>query len=255
MIRAMAFDLDGTLVQTEKLKALSYAIAAQRLRGLAVPDPRAIEAYREIVGSSRDVASRHVMEHIGIQPELSKLMSEYSASEPWEVLAAMRAAIYSEMVADSQVIRNNSWPHTVDLLRMAKENGCRTALATMSARKEAVHVLKALDLETSLDVVLTREEVQRPKPDPEIYFLAADKLGVQPEEFLALEDSPNGVRAAKAAGMNVIAVATPFTIASLHSNEVLKHDWVVHDPNDLLDVVRQRIAEHNRTAHREAEQT
>ena len=250
MIRAMAFDLDGTLVQTEKLKALSYAIAVQRLRGLAVPDPRAIEAYREIVGSSRDVASRHVMERVGIQPELSKLMNEHSASEPWEVLAAMRVAIYSEMVADSQVLRDNRWPHTVDLLRMAKENGCRTALATMSVRKEAVHVLEALDLEDSLDIVVTREDVQQPKPDPEIYLLTARKLRLSPEEFLALEDSPNGVRAAKAAGMNVIAVATPFTIAGLHSSQLLEHAWVVHDPNELLDVVRNRIAEHNRTAHR-----
>jgi phosphoglycolate phosphatase-like HAD superfamily hydrolase len=56
MIRTIVFDLDGTLVQSEKLKAQSYAIAAQRLRGLPEPDARAVEACREIVGSSRDVA-------------------------------------------------------------------------------------------------------------------------------------------------------------------------------------------------------
>ncbi len=50
LIRAIMFDLDGTLVQSEKLKAQSYAIAAQRILGLPEPDPRAIEAYREIVG-------------------------------------------------------------------------------------------------------------------------------------------------------------------------------------------------------------
>lgn len=58
MIRAVIFDLDGTLVQSEKLKAQSYAIAAQQLLSLPEPDPRAIEAYRKIVGSSREVASR-----------------------------------------------------------------------------------------------------------------------------------------------------------------------------------------------------
>jgi HAD superfamily hydrolase (TIGR01509 family) len=142
----------------------------------------------------------------------------------------MRTRTYNEIVADPQVLRDNQWPHTVGLLRVAKDTHCRTALATMSYRKEALHVLRALDLERSLDVILTREDVQQAKPDPEIYLLAAEKLGVQPQDCLVLEDSPNGVRAAVAAGTNVIAVATPFTIAGLHSSQVLDHAWVVHDP-------------------------
>lgn len=68
MIRAFMFDLDGTLVQTEKLKALSYAVAVQRLLGLSQPDHRAVEAYREIVGASRDIASRHIMEKLELEP-------------------------------------------------------------------------------------------------------------------------------------------------------------------------------------------
>ena len=83
----------------------------------------------------------------------------------------------------------------------------------MSYRKEAMHVLNSLQLEDTLDVVLTREDVTNPKPNPDIYLLGAEKLGVPPEECLVLEDSPSGVRAGVAAGMNVVAVATPFTIA------------------------------------------
>ena len=60
------FDLDRTLLQSEKLKAQSYAVAAQRTLGLSEPDPRAIEAYREMVGSARDVASRHIMNRLGL---------------------------------------------------------------------------------------------------------------------------------------------------------------------------------------------
>ena len=249
MIRSIMFDLDGTLVQSEKLKALSYAIAVQRIRGLPEPDARAIEAYREIVGAARDVASRHIIDSLGLESDLRPMIDQYSASEPWEMLTAMRERIYDEMVADPQVLRDNQWPHTVGLLRVARERFCRTALATMSYRKEALHVLRALDLEGSLDVVLTRGDVQQPKPDPEIYLLAAQKLGVSPGECLVLEDSPTGVRAGVAAGMNVVAVATPFTIAGLHSSDVLEHAWVVHDPGSLVEVVEARIAEHNRTAH------
>lgn len=249
MISAIMFDLDGTLVQSEKLKALSYAMAIQRLRRLPEPEARAIEAYREIVGAARDVASRHVMESLQLEPELQPLTADYGVSEPWEVLSAMRKEIYDDMVADPQVIRDNQWPHTIGFLRVARETGCRTALATMSHRNEALHVLRSLDLEQYLDEVLTREDVAQPKPDPEIYLLAAERLGVDPKDCLVIEDSSNGAQAGVAAGMNVIAVATPFTIAGLHSSNVLEHTWVVHEAEKLVDAVRDRIAEHNRTGH------
>ena len=54
-----------------------------------------------------------------------------------------------------------------------------------------------------------------------------------------LEDLPNGVQDGVSAGMNVIAVATPFTISGLHSSQVLNHAWMVHDPEELLDLVRE----------------
>ena len=249
MIRAIMFDLDGTLIQSEKLKAQAYAIAAQQLLGLSEPDGRAIEAYREIVGASREVASRHIMERLGLEAELRPLMAEYGASEAVGVLTAVRTAIYDSMVADPQVIRDNQWPHTVGLLRVARDTFCRTALATMSYRSEVAHVLSSLDLERTLDLVLTREDVEQPKPDPEIYRLAARKLNVAPQDCIVIEDSPNGVRAGVAAGMNVVAFATPFTIAGLHSSQALEHSWVVHDPDQLLEVVSQRVTEHDRTGH------
>ena len=192
MINAIIFDLDGTLVQSGKIKAQSSAIAVQRMRGLAEPEPRAIEAYREIVGSAWEAATRHVIE-ICLEYESRPLMAQHGAKEPWEALAGMRTEIYDNMVEDPQVLRDNQWPHTIGLLRVIRERFCRTALATMSYRKEALHVLRSLELEDSLDEVLTSGDVQNPKPDPEIYLLAAQKLEVDPQCCLLLEDSPNGV--------------------------------------------------------------
>ena len=249
MIQAIVFDLDGTLVQSEKLKAQAYAMAVQSLRGLSEPDPRAIEAYRTIVGASREVAAQFVMDQLDLEPDLRPLMAEYGASEPHEVLSKIRTAIYNDIVADPQLLRDNQWPHTVGLLRLAKETGCRTGLATMSYRNEADHVLRALDLERSLDLVLAREDVGNPKPDPEIYLLAAKRLELLPEELLVVEDSPNGVRAAVAAGTNVIAFATPFTAAALHETKVVGHDRILHESDKLLDMVRRVIEEHERKVH------
>jgi beta-phosphoglucomutase-like phosphatase (HAD superfamily) len=197
MIRAFLFDLDGTLVQTEKMKALSYAQAVQRLRGLPQPDERAVTAYREIVGASREAASRHIMARLELEPELRPLIPQYDASEPWQVLAAMRLAIYSGMVADPQVLRENQWPHTVNVLRRAREMGCATALVTMSKHSEVMHVLDALDIAELVDLIITADDIRQGKPDPEGYLLAAERLHVTPGECLVLEDSVNGVRAAR----------------------------------------------------------
>jgi len=201
------------------------------------------------VGASRDGASRHLMDRLELGPDLQPLLAEYGVSEAWEVLSGMRKEIYDDMVANPQVLRDNQWPHTIDFLRVARETSCRTALATMSYRKETMHVLQSLGLAQYLDEVLIREDVTNPKPDPEIYLLVAQRLGVEPRDCLVIEDSPNGARAGVAAGMNVIAVATPFTASRLHSSQVVEHTWVVHESDNLAEVVRDRIAEHNRSAH------
>ena len=249
MIRAFVFDLDGVVVQSEKLKAQAYAITVQRLRGLSEPDLWAVEAYRTIVGASSEVAAQFVIDELGLAPDLAPLMEKYGVSQPWQALTEMRTAIYNEMVADPQVLRDNQWLHTVGLLWLAKESGCRKGLATSSYHDMTFHVLRAFDIERSLDLVLTREDVQKPKPDPEIYLLAAQRFELPPEEMLVVEDSANGVRAAVAAGMNVIAFATPFTVKVLHESKVLDHKWILHESDKLLHMAQRVIREHGRNVH------
>lgn len=242
MIKAVIFDLDGTLVQTEKIKAQAYAEAVQKLRHLAQPDSQAIDAYREIVGAARDVASRHVMEKLRLEKELRPLMDKYRVSQPWEVLTAMRVAIYSRTIANPETIRQNRWPYTLDLLGIAKEQACLTGLATVSRRSEALQILRALDIEYLFNVIVASEDVKNFKPDPEIYLLAAQRLNVSPAECLVIEDSPNGVQSAAAAGMQVVALATPFTFYGLHSRKIyqtLEHDRIVHRPEKLVETVRR----------------
>ncbi len=246
MINAVLFDLDGTLVQTERLKAEAYGLAIQRIRNLPEPETRTADYYREVVGSTREQVSRFLMERFDLEAELHALRPEHDVSEPWEVLTNMRPSIYNEMVADPQVLRDNQWPHTVGLLKAVKDQPCLTGLATSSRRTEAMHVLRSLEIESLIDVVLTADDVEKHKPDPEVYLLAASRLAVEPQDCLVIEDSPAGVRAASAAGMNVVAVATPFTLAGLHVKEVVDHAWIVHEPTELVEVVQQRIAAHNR---------
>ena len=138
MIQAVVFDLDGTLVQSEKLKAEADAIAVQRLRGLPEPDPQAIEAYQSVVGASREVAAQFVMDQLGLEPELRPLMAQYEASEPWQVLTAMRITIYKDMVADPQVLRDNQWPHTISLLRLVVEEPAHYFIMVLAVLRTAL---------------------------------------------------------------------------------------------------------------------
>lgn len=247
MIRAFLFDLDGTLVQTEKMKASSYAMAVQRLKGLDEPDQRAIEAYREIVGATQEFASRHVTEKLNLENDLQSLTRQYGVSEPWEVLRAMRMEIYYEMVAAPQALRDNQWPYTVELLRISSET-CLVGIVTGSPRQAVLHVLHSLGMEALINLIVAGDDVKKGKPDPESYLLAAEKLGVSPEECLVLEDSVNGVKSALAAGMNVIAIATPFTNAGLHTSEIVEDCQIVHTPDKLAETVRHTIEEHGRNA-------
>jgi len=244
MIRAFLFDLDGTLVQTEKMKALAYAMAVQRLKKLDQPDERAIEAYKEIIGAQQNVASEYIMNKLGLENDLRPLIQSYDAETPALVIRRMWTEIYPGMVADPKVLKDNQWPYTVDLLREASKT-CFIGIVTGSPRNAVLHVTHSLAIETNIDIIVSGDDVKQGKPNPESYLLAKDKLEVLPEECLVLEDSVNGVKSAKAAGMNVIAIATPFTDAGLHADQIVEDCQIVHEPEKLVETVRHTIEEHS----------
>jgi beta-phosphoglucomutase-like phosphatase (HAD superfamily) len=101
--------------------------------------------------------------------------------------------------------------------------------------------LNALSVQDQFNVVLAREDVECPKPDPEIYRLAAQRLEEHVDECLVVEDSPIGVQAAVDAGMHCIGVATPFTREGLHTQQGLAQEWIVDDPATLPAVVERLI--------------
>ncbi|MDJ0754576.1 MAG: HAD family phosphatase [Ardenticatenaceae bacterium] len=241
MIQAVIFDLDGTLVQTEKLKALSYARAAVDLCPYTLREDEVIEAFKDVVGlSRRDVATR-LVKRFNLADNAAGHMAEFGVSTPWQAFVQIRLAHYNKMLADPEVIRSNQWPHNMNLLERMRQEGCRVGLATMSHCEQVTRVLQILELSTAFDIVATRDDVDRGKPSPEIYQLVLAELGVQPDDALAIEDSPSGVEAAVAAGMHCIAVSTPFTGQQLHERNLIEDRWIVDDPADLMRVVDQKF--------------
>jgi len=243
MIRAMIFDLDGTLVQTEKLKALSYAKAAVELCPYSIEEEQVIEAFKQVVGLPRRQVAKYLVERFDLEDRADERLEEFGVTTAWQAYVQVRLGIYQELLADPEVILGNQWPHNVALLQEARQAQCKIGLATMSHCEQANRVLDILSLQDAFDFVATRDDVERGKPDPEIYLLAANELSVDPADCLVIEDSPSGVKAAVAAGMHVIAVATPFTLQALRESDLLPEEFIVDDPRRVSAVAAEIVAQ------------
>ena len=241
MISAVIFDLDGTLVETEELKAIAHGRSVAALRP-DVPEDEAAAVYADdFVGHSRQAVAEGMMRRFDLESAARKRLDEFGEEEPWRVLVDIRVAIYEEILKDTDLLLQKRYPHNIELLREMRNEGYPTACATMSHRVQVDRVLSVLGLEDAFDVIATMDDVTRGKPDPEIYGLVSQKMNVPPEEFLVIEDSPAGVEAAVAAGMNVVAVPTKITRAALAKTDFLDARWVVEDVTKLRDTVDQRI--------------
>ena len=249
MIRAWLFDLDGTLVQTEKLKAISYARAAMELCPYDITEDQVINEFKKVVGRPRREVAKALVSTFNLEEAAMAKRADFGVHTAWQAFVQIRLKYYEKMLEDPAIIRENQWPHNVDLLRQARERQCQTALVTMSRCEQTTRVLKILELQDQFDFVATRDDVENGKPDPEIYHLALDELGVNGQETIALEDSPSGVQAALAAGVNVFAVSTPFTKEALHREKLLPEEQIIDDPSQLASVLERFMTNHNPIAH------
>jgi HAD superfamily hydrolase (TIGR01509 family) len=102
-------------------------------------------------------------------------------------------------------------PGVLDYLVAAPAHGLRVGIASSSPRAWVAGYLEQLGLVGHFATICTADDVAHTKPEPDLYLLAAARLGVDPAQALALEDSPNGVRAAQAAGMRCVAVPNSVT--------------------------------------------
>ena len=240
----MIFDLDGTLVQTEKLKALSYAKASVELCPYTISEDDVLEAFKDVVGLSRQEVAEQLIARFDLTSKAKKRMNEFGVETAWEAFVQVRLRYYNDMMDDPDMIRNNQWAHNVKVLEQARTHGCKTALATMSHREQVTRVLDILGFTNKFDVVATRDDVEKGKPNPEIYHLVLDKLASKPGNTIVLEDSPSGVQAGLNAGVHVIAVSTPFTRDGLHQVAGIDPQWIVDDPDAVLDVVNRALEQY-----------
>lgn len=190
-ILAVAFDLDGLMLNTEDLYEISGNELLRR-RGRTMTDDL-----------RRGMMGRRPLEAIGYLIDRERL------SESPEALLAESRSIFRGLFDH----RLQPMPGLLGLLDLLERRELPKGVATSSPRSLLEELLGRFELQHRFRVTLTAEDVARGKPEPDIYLLAAERLGVAPSELLVFEDSEAGTRSAAAAGATVVAVPHRHTAA------------------------------------------
>lgn len=180
---AVIFDMDGLMIDSERVSVACWSQAAQEL---ALPFPEAF--WLRMVGlGDRDC---------------ERLLLQTVDAGQVAALFARCHDLYEARTQQGLPLR----PGILEILQLLHEHGIPRAVATSTRQPRASRKLAAAGLLPFFEVVVTSSDVSHPKPAPDIYLLAAQKLGKDPARCLALEDSPAGIRAAVGAGMTAIQV-------------------------------------------------
>jgi HAD superfamily hydrolase (TIGR01509 family) len=191
-LNALIFDFDGLILDTETPEvAVWQTIFREHGHELPVDEwAKTIGGY----GISTYDAAKHLSQLTGLDP------------------VPLRARYRSE--SDAVIHASPILPGVMDLLDAAAERNVRLAVASSSPHSWVDSHLSRLGLADRFDEVICSDDVApgRTKPNPDLFLLAAERLKVQKDAAVIFEDSPNGVRAAKSAGIFVVAVPNPLTI-------------------------------------------
>ena len=216
MIKAVIFDKDGTLHDTEQVYHRAWRAAGEQM---GVPD---IMKFVEICTGTNFTRTEELwQEHYG---------DAFAFRPFWQ----LRNDIYDDMIAKEGLpIKAGAY----ELLDYLKANGYKIALATSTNAPRVDRHLIMSDMKKYFDAVVTGDTVPNGKPAPDIFLIAAQRLGVEPAECMGVEDSFNGVRAVKTAGMYTVMV--PDMIAP--TEEILAiTDACPAQLTDLIPILEQR---------------
>lgn len=184
-MKTIVFDMDGVLFDTERLLQNSWIITA-RAHGL----PGMEEIFPKCIGLNANDSRQLVMAAYGQDFDYQSFREEASAH--------FRKCIIENGLPVKPGVR--------ELLQWLKEEDWSVGLASSTRRESVMDHLERAGIRDYFSVVVTGDMVEHSKPRPDIYLMACEMLGADPGKSYAIEDSPNGVRSAHAAGMSCLTV-------------------------------------------------
>jgi len=190
MIRALIFDFDGLILETESPIYQSWQELYQSYgRQLS------LEQWETILGTNE-----------GSFDPMVELEAQVGSLQDRENVMSQVRQRELDLIAAQPVL-----PGVRDYLVEAKKLGLKIGLASSSPCSWVTGHLSRLGLIQYFDCIYARDDVRRTKPDPELYLTVIDEFGIRPDEAVVFEDSPNGILAAKRAGLLCVAVPNPLT--------------------------------------------
>ena len=211
-IRAVVFDLDGVLADSEGLHILAWEEIAREYR---LAEDR-MPLHDWIGYPDTEIVKDVVREHgLSISPE---------------DLLAHKRRIFRRLIAEML----KPIPGSVEAL--SELDSIPLALATSSSRSEADLMLRILGVKDRFRTIVTSNDVKRSKPEPDSYLLAVQRLGVAPEYCVAIEDSATGVQSARQAGLTVLAVTN-----SLPAERLTAAHEVFASTAEAVDWIKARL--------------
>lgn len=192
-LKALLFDIDGTLADTDPVHYLAWADQCKK---------HDYDLSREIYRTQ--MSGR-------LNPDIIRDFFPQLSEEEVNTFDKEKEAMYRERALQLTPIAGLQ-----KVLEFARTNTLRLAAVTNGSKPNAEHNLNVLGLDSTFEYVITPDLVQNGKPDPEPYLLVLEKLGMAPDKALVFEDSSSGIRSAKAAGLEVIGLSTSLTAEELN---------------------------------------
>jgi len=200
MIRGVLFDMDGVLADSEEFICKAAMMMFAELGYTVEPDD-----FKPFVGTGENRYIGGVAEKYGIDVDIEKVKAR-----TYEIYGMIIHGILKPL------------PGAVEMVSRCREAGLKLAIATSADRVKLEANLPEIGIPaSSFDAIITGLDVERKKPFPDIYLKAAEKIGLQPEECLVVEDAVSGITAAKRAGCRCLAVSSTFD-----ADQLSEADWV-----------------------------
>ena len=206
---AVIFDMDGVLLDSEPLHHTVLNGVLGDTDGYTVPDVE----YADFIGTTTERMFATLIRRHGLRLTAPDYIDRYDAA----ILQALRQPL-------------DPLPGVVALLDRLATRGVPLAVASSSKRAWVDTTVRSLGLSEYFAVLISGDDVSHGKPDPAIYALSATRLEVPAARCLAIEDAPHGVASARAAGMTVLGVRTPYT-----EHLVLEGVWRTVDSLEDVD--------------------